>query len=133
MIKFSKQLIIIVAFLPLLGACQVFQFASEENYRKALDADVGKPIQDVVDQLGQADQLSEAPNGNKLFIYSFTKTTSSPVNCKQSTNGASDCVGGETNTSWCKVFYEVDKSNVVVDYSLKGNGCRICTDTLICF
>jgi hypothetical protein len=132
MSRYIKQIFLLLLLLPPLSSCGVFQIATTENFKKTLNSDIGKPIEDIVNRRGQADQLSETPNGNKIFIYSFSNTYSSPVSCRQNSDGGSNCTGGVLNTSWCKIFYEVDKNNVVASYTLKGNACKSCSDTLYC-
>ena len=115
-------------------SCGIVEIASEDKYHKELDKYVGNKIEIVVADYGQADDVSEAPNGNRLFIYSSSSTSTSPVTCTTDAQGKNNCVGGNTSHNWCKKFFEVDSTNIVLNYSLKGNNCRWCKeDVFLCF
>ena len=131
----NKYLALLLICSPIITSCGTVQFSSEENYRNELQKYVGESIEIVVNDLGHADNLSESPNGNRLFVYSSAFTSTSPVNCSTDSQGIETCTGGNTNEYWCKTYYEVDDENLVVDFSYKGNNCKKCDtdDVLLCF
>ena len=117
-----------------MTSCGIIEIASEDKYHKELDKYVGGKIETVVTDYGQADDVSEAPNGNRLFIYVSSNTSTSPVTCTTNAQGKNNCVGGNTSHNWCKKYFEVDNNNIVLNYSLKGNSCRWCSgNVLLCF
>ena len=125
----------ITIMLLLIASCGTMEMASEENYRASRQEFIGNPIDSVVANFGHADSLSEAPNGNRLFVYSSSHTSTSPVNCETDFRGDEKCTGGDTSEHWCKTYFEVDESNTVVDFSYKGNSCATCKSesTVLCF
>ncbi len=133
--RLMKQLFIFSLIITSLIACSGIQLASEENYKESLNQFIGKPVDDVVDKLGYADQRSEAPNGNRLFIYSTSQMTTSDTICSKDNNGDRICSGGDISIAWCKTYFEVDHQNTVVAYFFKGNSCGICDSkkTFFCF
>lgn len=118
-----------------LSACNTMQIGSEDNYKKELQVYVGKDIANVVKDHGHADNLSQAPNGNRLFIYVNSETSTSPVNCQTTSKGKQHCTGGDVSESLCKTYFEVDQNNIVTSYSFKGNNCKSCEskDAVLCF
>lgn len=116
------------------ASCGTIEIASEDKYREILDKLVGDDIKGVIDEYGYADNVSRSPNGNKLYIYSYSSTSSTPVSCTENSKGETDCSGGNTSHNWCKTFFEVDNNNIVIAYSFKGNHCRWCLsdDVLLC-
>jgi len=130
-LKILKYLFLCAACLT-ISSCGTLEIASEDKYKQILDTYLNKPIDNVVKDRGQADNMSQSPNGNRLFVYSSLKTSTSPVTCNTDINGNKNCVGGDTNHNWCKTFFEVNFENIVTDYSFKGNNCRWClSDNLL--
>ena len=126
--------ILMIILLCLLTSCGTIEIASEKNYTHQLDGFVGKNIDDVVGAYGQADSVSQAPNGDRVFIYMSSGVTSTPVTCSTDSNGKQNCSGGGTSYNWCKTYFDVNNANQIVSYSLKGNDCKICIskNVLIC-
>ena len=127
--------IFLLSLCLLLIACGVVEIATKEKYHKELDRFVGGKIERVVSEYGQADDVSESPNGNRLFIYTSSNTSTTPVTCTTDAQGKNNCVGGNTNHNWCKTYFEVNSKNLVLNYSLKGNNCTWCSNknVLLCF
>lgn len=125
-------LLFLLVFLP---ACSTVQFAADDNYREELKRYVGKSIDLVVNSIGHADYTSSAPNGNKLYVYTRSGTSKTPVTCREDLSGKESCTGGDVSTYQCKTFFEVDFDSVVVATSFRGNGCGTCAnkDALLCF
>ena len=127
-----------IGLLPFLiftvTACSTIQIGSEDNYRNELQAYVGGDISNIVEKRGHADYLSQAPNGNRLFVYSTFRTSTSPISCKTDSQGKERCTGGDTSEHSCKTYFEVNSRNIVTDYSFKGNDCSSCKskNTLLC-
>lgn len=107
----------------LVTGCSNMATKVKEQYATSLDEYIGQDIETVVDDIGHADQVSEAPNGNRLFIYSHTNQLTYPTHCRGYYYGNQLCSGGETLERWCKTYFEVDEQNQVLEYSFKGNGC----------
>lgn len=118
--------ILLICF-PMVS-CGILEIASEEKFRQSLHRYIDKPIDDVVRRYGYTDHTSQSPTGNRLFIYSSSRSTRSPVSCKTDASGDTECRGGNTSNKWCKIFFEVNNENIVVNYSYRGNNCKYCTN-----
>lgn len=127
--------VILLFSVVFVAACSTVQFASDDNYRNELKEYVGHPIDMVVNFMGHADYMSSAPNGNKLYVYTSSGSSKTPVTCRKDLSGNEQCTGGDIRTYQCKTFFEVDSGSIVVDTSFKGNGCGTCAskDALLCF
>ena len=131
----AKKIVIIIFISINIVACGSFQVGTEAGYNKQLEKYIGQKIDTVVNELGYADSTSEAPNGNKLFVYSMLYTYTTPVNCSAYFHGIQNCTGGDSSVHWCKTFFEVNNMNTVIQFSYKGNACSKCEsdDALFCF
>jgi len=135
MIKMNVFKITAIALSLFLSACGTMGIGSEQNYRNDLKLYIGKPVDVLVNNIGHADSLSAAPNGNKLFVFNNSSSYTAPVNCKTNSNGYQSCTGGVTSESWCKTFFEVNSKNIVVAFTYKGDACSSCEskDVWLCF
>lgn len=118
-----NKLLMLAFSVIFLNACSSIE-TKNEAYAESLDKYVGQDIQLVVDDLGHADQVSEAPNGNRLFVYHDKSNQSWPSDCYYSRYAGRMCSGGEIKERWCKTYFEVDANNKVLEHSFKGNYCR---------
>lgn len=134
MLTIFRRCLLICTTALLLSSCNTMQVATEKSYKNQLDQLVGKPITAVVDSFGQADSISEAPNGNKLFVFAKSEIQQASEECKTDRYGFKHCVGGETVEKWCKTYIEVDDQKQVIAYSYKGNACATCSskDVSVC-
>ncbi len=129
------RMVLVSCMVVYVSACSSVQFVSDENYRDELNKYLGKSVSVVVDAFGHADYVSQAPNGNKLYVYADSDTSKTPVTCRKDLSGNEKCTGGDIRTYQCKTFFEVDGGSVVVDTSFRGDGCGTCAnkDALLCF
>lgn len=79
-----------------LTSCGNLEFASEQNYRNELQKYIGMNISNVVEVFGHADNLSESPEGNRLFVYSNYHTSTTPITCNKDAYGNDVCSGGNS-------------------------------------
>lgn len=116
-----------------LSSCSMVEIASEKKYQQIMSSHVGKDVSVLINDFSYPDEIMEAPNGNKLYVYASSSSSTSPVNCKKDLSGNTSCTGGNTSTSWCKTYFEVGSDNIVKEYSYKGNNCRWCrSDVMLC-
>ncbi len=120
------KIILLIVGLILFSGCSVLEVSNIENRVADMTGYVGKSSEELVQALGYADSTINAPNGNEVYVYSMSKEQTSSVNCSTNNNGYQTCYGGDTTLSWCKDYFEIDKSKNVLKYSFKGNGCATC-------
>lgn len=131
--KIVIKVFAIVFISVALSSCSTLEIASETKYQQIMDSYVGKDISAVVKKLGYADEMIEAPNGNRVYVYISSSTSTSPVKCEKDASGNTKCTGGNTSTNWCKTYFEVAPNNTVKAHSYKGNNCRWCkSDAMLC-
>lgn len=115
---------------------------------EGLNRFLGKDIEEVVSRVGYPHQEITAPNGNKVFVYSESRSytapttsvssqvpvggsvtsTSGKVHVPQKYDTVTSTYAGQTSTSSCLLFFEVDKDNTVIRWSYQGSlCCRGCT------
>lgn len=123
----------VVLLVVATSGCETLLMGTGEQYRIATQSYIGESIDSIVDQFGYADSLSEAPDGNRVFVYSSFHVNNSPVDCSEDSNGNHSCSGGDISQNWCKTYFEVDSGNIIVNVSSKGNGCGICREGSLCF
>jgi hypothetical protein len=133
MTSLRTKLITIVALTIFLSSCGMLEIASNTKYQEIMDGYVGKDVSSLIKDFRYPDNIMPAPNGNKLYVYESSNTSTSPVTCNKDLSGNTNCSGGNTSTNWCKTYFEVDLNNVVKNYSYKGNNCRRCkSDAMLC-
>lgn len=97
------------------------------SYKEALDKNLGKHFGDVEKDRGPSDAVSETSEGNKIFIYKYTKTEGQGIQCSTKyTDGKPDgqeCYGSERVTSFCNVYFTTDANTIVTSTSFRGEGC----------
>jgi len=115
----------------LLISVVLFSCATTENYEKNLNSWLGVNIDNLVNQWGYPTHSFEAPNGNKVYVYEYsstgrlpTYTTIQEYNYGYYTQYRATTYGGQVITYWCRTFFEVDKSNIIIRWRWEGNNCR---------
>ena len=127
-----KTKIASLCLAAILGGC-----ASTANYSAALKTWQGSNIEDLVRVWGYPDQNGKAPNGNRLYIYSYHEQGERPTYIDPGyttvvqkhgktivTNTPTMTYGGGTYDYRCKTWFEVNKDNVIVNVSMRGNDCK---------
>ena len=110
--------------------------ATQQNYQIALNSWRGASINDLVKVWGYPAKRSKAPDGNALYIYSSHEHGRNPVyrtggtttvtkngDNIQVTNTPMVTSGGGTYDYRCTTWFEVNKKNIIVNTSFRGNNC----------
>jgi len=104
--------------------------ATTKNYEIILNRWVGKNINDLISSFGYPRGSFTIPNGNKVYVYSFsrsmrmpTSTTSSYDLYGNSIYGTSTTTGGQVLTAWCRTYFETNKKNIIIKWRWEGNDC----------
>lgn len=104
--------------------------ATTAKYEEKLKTWLGHSVDELVNSWGYPANSFEAPNGNKVYVYSSSRSHTSSTHTTSNYNvygntirGNSSTTGGKTRTFWCQTFFEVDTNNIIVRLSWKGNNC----------
>lgn len=100
--------------------------ATSQAYKNKVEMYVGGNIDQVIEDFGLPDNQITSPNGNNVYVYSVLEHSTSPKTCSTDANGVYNCTGGNSSTDWCKTFFEINKENVVIKTSFRGNDCKAC-------
>ncbi len=125
----AKILVLMMLSLA-LSAC-----ATTANYEAILNTWIGADINKLVESWGYASNSFVAPNGNKVYVYerggSFTMPTTYQTTARVYGYGNSaygtattNVYGGQTVTLWCRTFFEVNSSDIIINWRWEGNGCK---------
>jgi hypothetical protein len=98
----SKQIVcilIVLSFLPL--GCN-WQSAQINRYPDIVKNWSGHKIDDLMDKWGYPQQSFMAPNGNKVYVYSWEAVYTTPIWTTPITNYR--IYGGETSILYCTIF-----------------------------
>lgn len=121
--------LLLVTIVLLSAGC-----ATTANYEANLRSWVGEDAESLVNSWGYPAGSFEAPNGNKVLVYqgggSMVMPTTYQTRANVSTygnaaygNATTNVYGGQTLNFWCKTFFEVSPSNVIVRWRWEGNNC----------
>lgn len=127
--------LLVIFLLAFMTSCSGFMFANEEGYRDYLSTFNGKPISEFTKINGQADGISESAAGNKVFVFKESDFSSTSGYCSTDKKGNTSCTSGSTSVSSCTTYIEVNKDNIIVGSSFKGNNCHRCPPVTVksCF
>lgn len=128
--SYRKPLLVILPLL--LAAC-----ATNQNYMLALRSWQGASINELVRVWGYPTKRGKAPDGNVLYIYHSQDKGRNPI---YRTGGTTTITqkkhhevkvtttspvyqGGGTYDYECTTWFEVNKKNIIVNTSARGNNC----------
>ena len=100
----SKQTVcalVILCFIPLGCATKT---KKTDSYLDLIKAWNGRHIDELAEKAGYPHKSFIAPNGNKVFVYSYVR------NRKRTDN--------------CTTYFETDNNGIIVKCSYKGNACE---------
>jgi hypothetical protein len=124
--------------LTLLYMCcsSVSYSVRQEKYKQACNSWLNHDIKELVRQWGPQKYVSNMPNGNKVYTWSFSTTTQDPSIISPSTPKYSDdgraayqnklmtmSVEEDPNINYCNTSFEVNPSGTIVDCRFKGDSC----------
>jgi hypothetical protein len=119
-----KSFVLVLVSCLLISACATSNKAQIKADTDAwLNSLLGQNIDVVVNKLGYPLTNFIAPNGNKVFVWGKGEDKTRPMMLYRATPNSSIALGGDTQTYWCKVYFEVDASNIIIRYSYEGNYC----------
>jgi hypothetical protein len=110
--KHSKAKIFILFIPILLAGC-----ATSAKYQKMVDSWQGKNAQELVDTWGFPNNVIQAPNDDKVYVYSHSNVNYYPGYCT-----VSGCMPTEYTTG-CTTWFELNKEKVVTLVKFRGSGC----------
>lgn len=106
------------------------------NYGAILQNTHGTNINEIVDRIGYPTRSFVAPNGNMVYVYETHSTGTSykwttPRHSQTTfvgdyaftTETGGQTFGGNQRYFWCKTYFEVNTSSVVVNTKFEGNDC----------
>jgi hypothetical protein len=106
----------------LLSGC-----ATTEKYEAKLNRWIGHSINELMASWGYPDGSFDAPNGNKIYVYSnqssFTTPTMTTIRPNLYGPPTAYTTGGFTRNFWCKTYFEVDNDKRIIKWSWEGNNC----------
>lgn len=136
----NKLLITLIALI-ILFCCGC---ATTEKYEAKLRLWMGRDISDLIASWGYPSNSFKLPNGNTVYQYDYQRSHTTPITYKVVSNHNTQNyvvnnpsygtyttgntkiyqTGGKTFNYWCKTFFEVNKSNIIVNWRWEGNSCR---------
>ena len=132
-----KKGILFVAIV-LSASCSWADSRYESKVNSVMSAYMGKNIQTVVDAIGYYTREFKSPTGNRIYAWEVGNTVTSPVvEVNSQMNGGLTVgpqafgntqsntfnVGGYRVTKFCNAYFEVDESNLIIDWKWNGNNC----------
>ncbi len=95
-------------------------------------------VNDFIAKAGPPAQVYDMPNGNKVFVFGRSETYTTPAytspttttvqtigNTAYATTYPGTTSGGQSVTTSCTIFFEVDSSQTIVSGHYEGNNCRV--------
>ena len=130
------RLMIIALVSVLLSAC-----ATSANYLQTINSWRGANINHLTGIWGYPDKNSRAPNGHKLYIYSYHRHGRTPIystpgsTTVQTENGRTyvqstgpSFSGGQVYDDRCTTWFEVNHRHIIVKTAARGNSCKATDD-----
>ena len=126
-----KNIILTIVLLSVVTGCaHKGKENAEDSKRKniaMMDTWIGAPVDAVVKKIGYPDSQFLAPSGNMVYVYSYSHSKTSPVTARtyryDYIPDTTLYSGGETDTYWCKMYFEIGQDKKILRWSAKGNWC----------
>lgn len=123
------KVIVLMACAFTLLAC-----ATTAKYAAVCDTWLGHNINELVNAWGYPQSSFDAPNGNKVYVYSKSGSFTMPTQYQTTANvygsgnyaygtSTTNVYGGQTFNFSCNTFFEVNSSNIIVIWRAQGNNC----------
>lgn len=126
-----RPLVLSFVAAGLLAGC-----ASTENYTSTVQSWIGANANQLYRVWGYPNKIQRWQNGNKLAIYRYhnkgryPKTTYPGATNVVSRNGITEVyttpaftTGGGTYSLNCQTWFEINRKNIIVNASNRGNDC----------
>lgn len=120
----------VLVILPIfISAC-----ATTKKYEAVLNSWMGSDVNNLINSWGYPQGTFDAPNGNKVYVYSRGGSVRMPQTYQTTANvygygnmaygtATTNVYGGQTLHFWCNTFFEVDSSQRIVRWRWEGNNC----------
>ena len=118
-----KLLLVLITSTIVLFGC-----ATTEKYGQILDSWVGSYIGELTNSWGYPEKSFDAPNGNKVYVYSNSGIYTKRIkrNSTYVGNSSQNYVSaGYTKTLSCTTYIEIDSSGKIVSWRWEGNSCAV--------
>ncbi len=123
------RLLVLVTFLVLTSGC-----ATSAKYGEVLNSWTGSNINELTNSWGYPSSSFQAPNGNTVYVYSEGSSITMPTTYQTNANAygygnsaygsaTTNVYGGQTINYWCKTYFEVNQSKIIVHWRTEGNRC----------
>lgn len=116
---------LVFAVLLSLAGC-----ATTAKYEAMLDGWLNRDINALIEAWGYPLNSMKLPNGNTVYIFESSNSYITPVQAYTTYHAVGDTlyadtnvIGGEAYSYWCRTFFEVDSSNLIRKWQVKGNSC----------
>ena len=120
------KLIPFILCIMFFSAC-----ASTAKYEEILDSWVNNNVNDLVRSWGYPKNSFKAPNGNRVYVYEWSSSYTSPTYTNTTHNLVGDTIqsnslttGGLTTHYWCRTFFEVGFNDRIITWRWEGNDCK---------
>lgn len=87
-----------------------------------LNSWLGVNIDELVAQKGYPTNSFKAPNGNDVYEYSVSSTSSKTVVSPGNQYFATKAYSYNT-TRFCAIYFETNSAKIIINVSAKGNSC----------
>jgi|WetSurMetagenome_2_1015567.scaffolds.fasta_scaffold1551186_1 hypothetical protein len=118
---------LIASAIFILTAFVIVGCATTAKYEKVLNSWTGADINQLVSKWGYPDNSFQAPNGNRVYVYSRSGSYTMPTNTNINYYGNyayATTTGGQTINLRCTTYFEVDGTGKIIKWSYKGNNCK---------
>ena len=130
----KKKIIIFIMLFWLVN--QLTGCATTEKYKMKVNRWRGENINTLIEAWGFPDNTIRAPSGNKVYVYKYrvtgryprsyipgntTVTTGKNRTYVNTTNGY--YVGGGRYDNQCTTWFEVNKKEIIIMVTFRGNDC----------
>jgi hypothetical protein len=107
------------------GQGKLMSLGKTAKYEAKINSWIGADINKLIESWGYPESSFEAPNGNKVYVYSQDSSYTTPMvtNVNPSTHTAYT-YGGRTVQRLCNTYFEVDSTGKIIKCTWKGNYCR---------
>lgn len=94
-----------------------------EKVEAALNSWLGAPISRYVERNGYQTREFMAPNGNKVYVFSWSRNYTTPMQIQCNTDGSCYTIGGHNRQIGCNKYLEVDSDGIIRHWRYEGNKC----------
>jgi hypothetical protein len=116
--KFVTILFLVVIALTMTYCASLL--ATTEKYTALVNTWNGSDVNKLITSWGPPSDVFTMPNGNKMYTWLRTGGTVVTTNYSYFLNQTTS----NSQTPWCKTTFTVNKSDIIIDNTWRGNACR---------